>query len=135
MAGGDCAAVLKADAYGLGAAQVEGALAAAGARQFFVAHLDEAMALRPHLPAPAKLSVLHGPTPGSEPEFAARGVRPVLNSLAQIDAWRRLAQRLGRELPAAVQADTGMARLGLPPDECCAHSTTRAPSTACASSW
>ncbi|MBS0592620.1 MAG: alanine racemase, partial [Proteobacteria bacterium] len=113
IGGAECAAVLKADAYGLGAAQVGGALAAAGARQFFVAHLDEALALQPHLPADAKVSVLHGPTPGSEPEFAAHGVRPVLNSRAQIDAWRRLAQRLGRELPAAVQADTGMARLGL----------------------
>lgn len=113
IGGAECAAVLKADAYGLGAAQVGSALAAAGARQFFVAHLGEALALQPHLPADATVSVLHGPTPGSEPEFAARGVRPVLNSRAQIDAWRRLARRLGRELPAAVQADTGMARLGL----------------------
>src|SRR4051812_23655590 len=36
----DCAAVVKADAYGLGAARVAPALAAAGCRQFFVAHLD-----------------------------------------------------------------------------------------------
>ena len=109
----DCAAVLKADAYGLGAAQVAPSLAAAGCRQFFVAHLDEAIVLKPLLPADATLSVLHGPTPGSEAEFVARGLRPVLNSLAQIDAWRRLALRLDRELEAIVQVDTGMARLGL----------------------
>jgi alanine racemase len=109
----DCAAVVKADAYGLGAAQVAPALAAAGCRQFFVAHLDEAIALKPLLPAAATVSVLHGPTPGSEAEFVARGVRPVLNSRPQIDAWRRLAQRLDRELDAIVQVDTGMARLGL----------------------
>ena len=109
----ECAAVVKADAYGLGAAQVAPALAAAGCRQFFVAHLDEAIVLKPLLPAAATVSVLHGPTPGSEAEFVARGVRPVLNGRSQIDAWRRLAQRLDRELDAIVQVDTGMARLGL----------------------
>lgn len=115
--GAACAAVLKADAYGLGAAQVGPALAAAGCRQFFVAHLDEALALKPLLPADAVLWVLHGPMPGSEADFAAHGVRPVLNSRAQVDAWRALARRLDRELPAAVQIDTGMARLGLAPAE------------------
>ncbi len=109
----ECAAVVKADAYGLGAAQVAPALAAAGCRQFFVAHLDEAIVLKRLLPAAAAVSVLQGPTPGSEAEFVARGVRPVLNSRPQIDAWRRLAQRLDRELDAIVQVDTGMARLGL----------------------
>lgn len=112
-----CAAVLKADAYGLGAAQVGPALAAAGCRQFFVAHLDEAIALRPLLPHDASVTVLHGPMPGSEPEFIAHGVRPVLNSRAQIDGWRALARRLDRELEAVVQVDSGMARLGLAPDE------------------
>lgn len=109
----DCAAVLKADAYGLGGAPVGAALAAAGCRQFFVAHLDEAIALKAQLPADATVSVLHGPTPGSEPEFVVHGVRPVLNGRAQIDGWRRLAHRLDRELGAIVQVDTGMARLGL----------------------
>lgn len=44
-----CAAVVKADAYGLGAAQVAPALVQAGATQFFVAHVDEGLALRPHV--------------------------------------------------------------------------------------
>jgi alanine racemase len=113
VGGAACAAVLKADAYGLGAAQVGPALAAAGCRQFFVAHLDEAIALKPVLPRDATVSVLHGPMPGSEAEFVAHGVRPVLNSRAQVDAWRALAHRLDRELGAIVQVDTGMARLGL----------------------
>ncbi len=113
----ECAAVLKADAYGLGAARVGPALAAAGCRQFFVAHLDEALALKPLLPRDATVSVLHGPLPGSEAEFVAHGVRPVLNSCAQLDAWRALAHRIDRELGAIVQIDTGMARLGLDPSE------------------
>lgn len=113
----DCAAVVKADAYGLGAARVAPALYAAGARRFFVAHLDEAIALRPLLPADATVAVLHGPPPGTEREFVVHGVQPVLNSRAQLDGWRALAQRLDCELAAYVQVDSGMARLGLPADE------------------
>ena len=53
MAGGrpiDCAAVLKADAYGTGAAIVGPRLAAEGCRQFFIAHIEEGIALRAVLP-------------------------------------------------------------------------------------
>lgn len=109
----DCAAVVKADAYGLGAARVAPALAAAGCRHFFVAHLGEGIALRPLLPAAATVYVLHGAPPGAEAECAAHGLVPVLNSAQQIEGWRALAGRLGRRLPAIVQVDTGMARLGL----------------------
>lgn len=112
-----CAAVLKADAYGLGAARVAPALAAAGCRRFFVAHLDEAIALKPLLPADASVTVLHGAMPGAEREFVAHRVRPVVNSRAQLDAWRRLAHQLDRELEMLLQVDTGMSRMGLPADE------------------
>jgi alanine racemase len=113
----DCAAVLKADAYGLGAAQVGPALAAAGCRQFFVAHVAEGAALRPLLPADAAVYVLHGPPPGAEADCLARGLVPVLNSLQQVDAWQALAVRQGRALPAVLQVDSGMSRLGLSPAE------------------
>jgi len=113
----ECAAVVKADAYGLGAARVAPALYAAGCRHFFVAHLDEAIALRPVLAADATVFVLHGLPPGAEPEAVSHGLVPVLNSLPQIDAWRRLAHGLGQALPAVLQVDTGMARLGLAADE------------------
>ena len=64
-----CAAVVKADAYGLGAAAVAPALVAEGCRQFFVAHLDEALALRPLLPE-AEIFVLNGLPPGAEADCA-----------------------------------------------------------------
>jgi alanine racemase len=108
-----CAAVVKADAYGLGAEAVAPALYDVGCRDFFVALVDEALHLRPLLPAAARLFVVHGAMPGAEADCAAAGVTPVLNSLDQIERWRALAARLGRRLPAALQADTGMARLGL----------------------
>lgn len=82
--GAACAAVLKADAYGLGAARVAPVLAEEGCRHFFVAHLDEGIALRPHLPSHAEVFVLHGPMPGTEPEFMHHRLVPVLNSAAQV---------------------------------------------------
>ena len=112
-----CAAVVKADAYGLGAACVAPALAAAGCRHFFVAHLDEAIALRPHLPEYTALYVLHGSPPGAEGEFLAHDLIPVLNSLPQVDAWTARAGRQGAALPALLQVDTGMSRLGLSAEE------------------
>ena len=113
LAGAACAAVVKADAYGLGAARVAPALAMAGCKQFFVAHLDEAIALRAVVPADAAIHALHGPVPGSESEFVAHRIVPVLNCLPQVDSWAALAARLGRRLPAVVQVDSGMSRLGL----------------------
>ncbi|WP_158045278.1 alanine racemase [Skermanella pratensis] len=113
LGGVPCAGVVKADAYGLGAAKVAPALAAEGCRHFFVAHIDEAIALRPHLPEGACLFVLHGVMPGAEADCIAHRITPVLNSLPQIDAWTGLSRSLGRRLPAIVQVDTGMSRLGL----------------------
>lgn len=106
------AAVVKADAYGLGAAPVASALAAAGCTSFFVAHLDEAIALRAVLSAP-DIFVLHGISPGGEGETRAHRLIPVLSTVGQIDAWAAEARRAGRRLPAALHVDTGMARLGL----------------------
>jgi alanine racemase len=107
-----CAAVVKADAYGLGAAQVSTALAAAGCRLFFVATLDEGMALRKVLPASCEIAVLNGPVPGSEEEFIFCHLVPVLNEPGQIAAWTAIAARDGGP-PAILHIDTGMARLGL----------------------
>jgi alanine racemase len=113
--------VVKADAYGLGADRVGPALAAAGCRHFFVAHLDEALALRPLLPSDAQVAVLNGLLPGTAAEFRAHGITPVLNSLEQVSAWRSFTAPDSTPLPAPLAAwvhiDTGMNRLGLGPDE------------------
>lgn len=114
-----CGAVVKADAYGLGADHVVRTLLGVGCREFFVALVDEGINLREALksewPAGARVHVLHGPLPGAEATCLSYGLTPVLNSLDQIEGWTRLAQYHGRALPAAIQVDTGMARLGLSP--------------------
>lgn len=111
------AAVIKADAYGLGAARVAPVLEQDGCRDFFVAHFDEALALRSHLHADTRIYVLNGLQPGAEAACAEAGVIPVLNSLDQYMRWNDTAQAAGRILEAVLQFDTGMSRLGVPSQE------------------
>ncbi|MBB5368855.1 MULTISPECIES: alanine racemase [unclassified Janthinobacterium] len=112
-----CSAVVKSDAYGLGAAQVGAALYEEGCRHFFVAHLEEGISLRPHVAIDADIFVLHGPPVGTEGEFTAHGLIPVLNSTQQVAGWRAHARLLGKPLDAIVQVDSGMSRMGLSPQE------------------
>jgi alanine racemase len=111
--GAACAAVVKADGYGLGATPVARRLRDEGCGTFFVAHLGEGVALRADLGAGPEVFVLNGLAPGAAEAFAAHDLRPVLNSLAQIEEWGALAP--GR--PAALHVDTGMNRLGVPLEE------------------
>jgi len=103
---GAVAAVVKADAYGLGAAPVGQALAAAGCRHFFVAHLAEGVALRAVLGAGPMVAVLNGFAPGAD---AGSGLTPVLNGLPDIAAHAAQPPATG----AILHLDTGMSRLGL----------------------
>jgi alanine racemase len=108
-----CAAVAKADAYGLGAARVSAALAAAGCRLFFVATIDEGIALRDTASEPIEIAVLNGPLPGTVGEFIRHRLIPVLNDPGQIADWQAAADHHPGKLPAMLHLDTGMARLGL----------------------
>ncbi|RUM98376.1 alanine racemase [Pseudaminobacter arsenicus] len=112
-----CAGVVKADAYGLGAAEVAQALASEGCDTFFVAHVREGVVLRDVLGPRPEIYVLNGTPPGAETACATAGLTTVVNSLEQLAAWRGTAKVLGRPLPAALQVDSGMSRLGLAPEE------------------
>jgi alanine racemase len=109
------AGVMKADAYGLGMAQVAPALVRAGCRVFFTAHADEGIRLRGIVPPDSTIYVLHGPPPGTAADFPEHGLTPVLNDPGQVREWSALCARLGRRLAAAVQVDSGMSRMGLSP--------------------
>ena len=105
-----CAAVVKANAYGLGASRVAKALAASGCRLFFVATLEEGIALRAALGPAPEIAIFNGPLPGTEAEFATHRLIPVLNEPGQIEAWKSQTKA-----PAILHIDTGMSRLGLSP--------------------
>lgn len=111
------AAVVKADAYGLGADRIVPVLYAHGCRDFFVAQFAEAQRLRQILAADAAVYVLNGLQPGNEADCARLGIVPVINSLEQWERWADTARPAGRGLPAVLQFDTGMSRLGVSPAE------------------
>ncbi|MEQ8966156.1 MAG: alanine racemase [Azospirillaceae bacterium] len=108
-----CAAVVKADAYGLGAVPVVRALVEAGCRAFFVGTLAEGLEIAPTVPPDGTVYLLNGLVPGTEAAAARTGLVPVLNSAAQAAAWSATAARQGRRLRAALQVDTGIGRAGL----------------------
>jgi len=82
---------------------------------FFTAHVDEGIRLRGIVPADSTIYVLHGPPPGTAADFLEHGLTPVLNDPGQVREWSALCARIGRRLAAAVQADSGMSRMGLAP--------------------
>jgi len=110
------AGVVKADAYGTGAEPVTRALAAAGCDTFFVARLEEGIALRAVAPT-ARIFVLDGAAPDTVPALIENRLTPVLNALAEIAGWQAAARATRTVLEAAIHIDTGMNRLGLPGDE------------------
>ena len=116
--GATAAAVVKADAYGLGVGRVVPALHRAGCTTFFVATIPEAVTLRGLLPDPAcAILALNGSPPGAEPLCRAHAIVPVVNSLAQLARWRAESEDARDALPLALQFDTLMSRFGLAPDD------------------
>ncbi|MDA0241761.1 MAG: alanine racemase, partial [Proteobacteria bacterium] len=81
-----CGAVVKADAYGLGMAKVAPTLWDAGCKMFFVATLEEGIALRGLL-CDAEIHIFNGNLPGTEPAIVEHRLTPVLNSLEAIHRW------------------------------------------------
>lgn len=112
----ECAAVVKADAYGLGMHRVAPKLWEAGAYTFFVAQIGEGIELRELLPG-AEIHILSGCFAGTEMDCLQYGLIPVLNSLEDIKRWGTLAKKLGQKLKVTLQVDTAMTRLGLSPKE------------------
>lgn len=107
------AGVVKADAYGTGMAPVAKHLVSTGCDTFFVARLEEGVALRPAAPD-ARIFVLDGAPADSVPALISHRLTPVLNSLGEIAGWSAAAREMRGELDAAIHFDTGMNRLGLP---------------------
>jgi len=115
----ECAAVVKANAYGMGLKPVATALAQAGCKTFFVADLAEARTVRALAPD-ATIYVLHGFTLEAAESFIELDVRPVINSMTELAEWDTFVATRGWQGGAALHVDTGMNRLGVSPEEAAA---------------
>src|SRR6516225_2384412 len=108
----ECAAVIKANAYGCGAEQVARALSHAGCKTFFVATVDEAQVVRAAVPS-ATIYALNGFFQNTGDTYAKIDCRPVIGDLNELAEWDVFCRRSGWRGGAAIQIDTGMNRLGL----------------------
>jgi alanine racemase len=115
----ECAAVVKADAYGCGIERVVPVLKKVGCRTFFVADLAEGRRVRAVAPE-AVIYVLNGLMPGTAHAFADAELRPVINSTTELAEWDAFVASTGWRGGAALHVDTGMNRLGLTPEEAAA---------------
>ena len=112
-----CAAVVKANAYGLGALEVARRLLAEGCRHFFVAHPGEGVELRNLRDVALEQSsiyVLGGLSTAPASVFTTYDLVPALPSISDIELWATHARKLERRLPAVLHFDPGMSRLGIP---------------------
>jgi alanine racemase len=114
--GSETGAVVKADAYGMGAVPIARALWGAGCRTFFVVFPQEGIALRGALPD-CRILVFSGLTAEAAPFFASNALTPMINSEIERRAWIDQTRNTGRPLPCGLNFDTGMNRLGFEPGE------------------
>ena len=112
----ECAAVVKANAYGVGLKPVATALGKAGCRTFFVADIAEARIVRAQARS-ATIYVLHGFTPDWGEALIGLKVRPVINSATELAEWDAFASAKSWHGGAALHVDTGMNRLGITVEE------------------
>jgi alanine racemase len=115
----ECAAVLRADAYGCGIGPIAGALWKSGCRTFFVSTLPEAKSARAVAPE-ATIYVLNGFYSGTGQAFADINARPVINSAIELAEWDVFASTRGWTGGCALNVDTADSGLGLSLEEAAA---------------
>lgn len=114
----ECAATLKANAYGVGAGKIAKTLIREGCSTFFLATIDEAIELRKEISSTnPRIIVLNGVPRGTESTFREYQLIPTLNDLDQVNRWYDHNKESRVVQPAILHLDTGMNRLGLCEDD------------------
>jgi len=107
-------AVVKADAYGHGAAVVGPAAVEGGAARLAVALVEEGVELR-EAGVTQPILLLSEPPADATDSVVAAGLTPTLTTVEGVTRMADAARRLGRRLPVHVKVDTGMHRVGAEP--------------------
>jgi alanine racemase len=113
--------IIKADAYGLGALHIAQRIAAAGLKLVAVYSMQQAADLAA-AGLPLSTLVLAPADPLSRTDVLYRMVvagrlHLTVHSLAQLDHIESIGISFGSPIPVHVEIDTGMARVGMSPDE------------------
>ena len=113
----ECAANIKANAYGLGVMPIMRCLSIVGCNKFFVTNIDEAIELRNSLSITDEIYVLNGVSLGEEAEFAQYHIIPVLNTKAQFEIFNNYCRKKNKSFDAVLNIDSGINRFGFPAQE------------------
>ena len=108
-----CGAVVKANAYGLGAKTISKKLYESGCNDFLVATLEEGANLREALGNKSNIIVMHEHINRNENEFLNYNLIPTLNTFEQIKLWNTFLRKKNKRIESIIQVDTGMSRLGV----------------------
>jgi alanine racemase len=100
-------AMVKNDAYGLGAQRISCSLYEAGCRDFWVAYIQEALDIRNVLPPDANVYYLQGFCHTDLELLPANNIVPVINSLPEFNVVKNKGLRF------VLHVDTGLTRLGM----------------------
>ena len=114
--GATAGAVVKADAYGHGMPRVAKCLYDAGCRLFFTAGIDEAVQLRAILPD-ADIAYFDGLGGDDLDLVLTHNIIPSIGDFDQLNRFQSLTSITGAPVPAMLNIDTGMNRLGFSPDQ------------------
>jgi alanine racemase len=109
-------AVVKADAYGLGAVEVARTALAAGAERLAVARVDEGVRLR-RAGIDAPILLIAGFLPNEAETIVQERLTPTVVQVDDALTLARAAGRLGDVVDVHVKVDTGLTRYGAPPAE------------------
>lgn len=109
-------AVVKADAYGHGVAEVAGTAVAAGAEMLGVGVLEEGWELR-RAGLAAPILVLGGVLAEQAPSVVTGGFETVLCDAGVAEALSAAGRAAGRRIPVHIKVDSGLGRLGIQPGE------------------
>jgi alanine racemase len=108
-------AVIKADAYGHGAVAVANCLAQCGADWFGVATVEEALELRA-AGITQPILLLGGLYMSDPADLIKYRLTPSVSSTARLDTYAECARHYARPIEFHLKVDTGLGRLGMPPD-------------------
>ena len=112
----ECAANIKANAYGLGVMPIMSCLSKAGCNKFLVTNLDEALEVRDSS-VTDEVYVINGINVGEESYFARNHIIPVLNTRDQFIVYNNYCRKKGKFFEAVLNIDTGINRFGFPVEE------------------
>jgi alanine racemase len=116
-ASSEVAAVIKANAYSVGAKAIAKELFQTGCRSFFVTTLDEAFDVKSVLPELVDIYVLGGVRDGDEKIFERENFIPVIFSVEMLRRWRAFSVQQSLKPRTAIKVDTGMSRFGIQSEE------------------